>query len=90
MPNPHPIDIGERRAARKVGRSRSAVFVAVGVFYLAAALMNGRHLHEDAQGREYGTRTREIWVTATRPLQVVSTRLKLDRIRAAAENVRKE
>jgi len=83
------LDIGERRAARHAGRSRASVFLAVGIFYLAAALLNGRHLHEDALKREYGP-VRDIWVAATRPLHALSTALGLDRVRGAAETLRKE
>lgn len=82
-------DVGERRAEQQAGRSRSAVFITVAVFYVAAALLNGRFLHEEASKREYG-KVRDIWVAATRPLAEISTRLHLDSIRNSVEKLRKE
>lgn len=89
MSNASHQDVGERRANQQAGRPLSAVFVAVAVFYMAAALMNGRFLHEEASKREFGT-VRDIWVAATRPLSELSTRLHLDAIRGGAEQLRKE
>lgn len=82
-------DIGERRAEQQAGRSRSAVFITLAVFYVASALFNGRYLHEEASKREYG-KVRDIWVAATRPLAEISTRLHLDRLRGGAEQLRKD
>lgn len=83
------MDVGERRAAEHAGRPRLSVFLAVGVFYLSAALLNGRHLHEDAKTREYGA-TRDAWVAATRPLARLSSFLQLDRLRSSVETLRKD
>lgn len=89
MSNSSHQDVGERRAEQQVGRPLSAVCVAVAVFYVAAALMNGRFLHEEASKREFG-RVRDIWVAATRPLSELSTRLHLDAIRSGAEKLRND
>lgn len=89
MPSKPPIDIGERRAARNAGRPLSSVVVAVLTFYVAATLLNGRFLHEDARDREFG-RARDIWVAATRPLYDISTSLGLDHLRAGVETLRKD
>jgi hypothetical protein len=82
-------DIGERRAAQRTGRSISSVVWAVVSFYVAAALLNGRFLHEDAKEREYG-KVRDVWVSATRPLYELSTLLQLDSLRGNVETLRKE
>jgi hypothetical protein len=82
-------DVGERRANQQVGRSLRAVFIAVAAFYVSAALLNGRYLHEEASKREFG-RVRDIWMTATRPLAEISTRLHLDSLRSTAEKLRKD
>jgi hypothetical protein len=89
MPSESHVDIGERRAALNAGRPLSSVVVAVLTFYVAATLLNGRFLHEDARDREFG-RTRDIWVAATEPLYDISTRLGLDRLRAGVETLRKD
>lgn len=82
-------DVGERRAHQQAGRPLSSVFIAVAVFYVAAAVMNGRFLHEEASKREFG-KVRDVWVAVTRPLANLSTRLHLDTIRGSAEQLRKE
>ncbi|MEX2607000.1 MAG: hypothetical protein WD708_06610 [Kiritimatiellia bacterium] len=89
MSNSSHQDVGERRAELQAGRPLSSVYIAVAVFYVAAALMNGRFLHEEASKREFG-KVRDIWVAATRPLADISTRLHLDAIRGGAEQLRKE
>ncbi|MDA3875267.1 MAG: hypothetical protein PF795_15070 [Kiritimatiellae bacterium] len=89
MSNSSHQDVGERRAEQQAGRPLSAVFIAVAAFYVAAALMNGRFLHEEASKREFG-KVRDIWMAVTRPLSDISTRLHLDTIRGGAEQLRKE
>jgi hypothetical protein len=89
MPSSPDIDVGARRAAAGSGRSRKAVFGAVAVFYISAALLNGRFLHEDAGKREYGW-ARDLWVAATRPLSQLSVLLQLDHLRGGVENLRKD
>jgi hypothetical protein len=82
-------DIGERRADRGEGRPLRSVMIAVGTFYVCAALLNGRFLHEDAREREFG-RTRDLWVAATRPLYEISTFLGLDTVRARVQTLRND
>ena len=86
--SPKP-DVGERRALNGAGRSFRSVVVAFLVFYAAAALLNGRHLHEDAKKREFGP-VRDAWVAATRPLHDISVFLGLDHFRGGVEHLRKE
>lgn len=83
---PKHIDVGERRAEMKVGVSLRRACIAFFIFYLAAAVLNGRALHEGASRRPYGT-ARDVWMTATAPLRWAAVTLKLDRIRAVFENV---
>jgi len=84
-----PLDIGERRAVRHAGRPLRAVFIAFASFYVVAALLNGRFLHESAQEREFG-KTRDVWVALTKPLYEISTTLGLDHYREAVQNLREE
>jgi hypothetical protein len=83
------VDIGERRAEQQAGRPLRSVILAVLSFYVAAALLNGHFLHEDAKEREFGD-TRDFWVAATAPLNQLSTRLGLDHFRAGVETLRKD
>lgn len=87
--NPH-IDVGERRAAAEAGRPLRSVFVAVAVFYITAALLNGTYLYEEAQLREFGSPARKVWMVATRPLAQMSEFFKLHLLRDQVEKVRKE
>jgi hypothetical protein len=89
MTNSPKSDVGERRALDGKGRPFRSVVTAFGVFYLAAALLNGRHLHEDAKKREYGP-VRDLWVAATRPLNDLSVFLGLDHFREGVEHLRKD
>jgi len=82
-------DVGERRAEQGSGRPFRSVVTAFCVFYLSAAILNGRALHEDAKKREYG-KVRDVWVAVTRPLNDLSVFLQLDHIREGVENLRKE
>ena len=77
-------DIGERRVAERRGAPFRAGLMAVFIFYVAAALLNGRHLYEDASRRSYGP-AREAWMGALRPLARISERWGLDRLRAVCE-----
>jgi hypothetical protein len=83
------IDVGERRAAQAAGRPLRSVFLAVAVFYVSAALLNGTYLHDSAEKREYGI-VRSVWVKLTHPLAEVSEFLKLHLLRDQVEKLRKE
>ncbi len=89
MTNLPKSDVGERRAEQSAGRSFRSVVMAVSVFYITAALLNGRALHEDAKKREYG-KVRDVWVAVTRPLNDISVFLQLDHFREGVESLRKE
>lgn len=80
----HEIDIGDRRAAANVGIPFRQALVVFGVFYVVAALLNGRAIHEEATRREYGP-VRTAWVAATAPLNTVATRTGVDRFRRIFE-----
>ncbi len=80
------MDVGQRRAETQVGVSLRRACVAFLVFYLAAAVLNGRALHEGASRRPYGA-ARDVWMTATAPLRWAATTLKLDRFRVLFEHV---
>jgi len=89
MSSPPHLDIGERRSEQGSGRSLRSVFVAVAVFYVSGALLNGSYLYEDAQQREFGP-ARTVWMKATRPLAEISEFLKLHVLRDQVEKLRKE
>jgi hypothetical protein len=86
-PTHPPMDIGESRALSGAGTSRRKVYLAFGSFFLLAALLNGRHLHDAALKREYGF-WRDVWVMGTRPLSDISVFLRLDRFRDTVETLR--
>ena len=89
MSSHQKLDVGERRAAQEAGRSLRSVFLAVAVFYVTAALLNGTYLYEDAAKREYGS-SRTVWMTLTKPLAQASNFLKFHLFRDQVEKVRKE
>lgn len=84
--DPKQIDVGDRRAAAKAGTTLKQACVAVVVFYIAAAILNGRAIHEQASRREYGP-VRTVWVTATVPLRWVATTLRIDTFRSSFETI---
>ncbi len=79
-------DVGERRAAANMGSPFRSALLAVFVFYIAAGILNGRALHENASRRPYGA-ARDIWMAATAPLHWISTATGADRIRASFETI---
>jgi hypothetical protein len=78
-------DIGELRAEKEAGVSLRHLVTALLVFYLVAAILNGRHLYEAAERRPYGP-VRSVWLVALTPARAVSTALGADRLRASVEN----
>ncbi len=76
--------MGDRRAAARKGVSVRSALQAVFVFYIAAALLNGRHMYEAASRRPYGP-ARTFWVSVTKPIARVTVALGLDRVRAFFE-----
>ncbi len=82
-------DVGDRREAGKVGVPLRHVVFSFLVFFISAALLNGRHLYEAASLRPYGP-TRAVWMAITRPLNTVSCTLRLDRLRAKFETFQEE
>ena len=83
---PKQIDVGDRRAAAKMGPPLRQACVAVIAFYLVAAVLNGRAIHEQASRREYGP-ARTVWVSATAPLRWVATTLRFDLFRSLFEDI---
>lgn len=83
--HPRNIDVGDRRAAAQAGVPFKQAVIAVLAFYLVAATLNGRAIHEQASRRTYGP-VRTVWMRATAPLHWVSTRT-LDSFRSLFENV---
>lgn len=77
-------DIGEQRAEAHVGMSFKSTLAIVYLFFVFAAILNGRHLYEGASERPYGP-VRDAWMVATRPLYTLSTTLRMDRLRAFFE-----
>ncbi len=80
----HDIDIGDRRAAANTGIPFRQALVVFFVFYVVAALLNGRAIYEEASRREYGP-VRTAWMTATAPLNAVATRTGVYRFRRIFE-----
>ena len=79
------VDVGERRADAQAGVPFRRALVAVFVFYMVAAVLNGRALNEGASERPYGP-VRDVWVGATAPLHWLSTTLRMDRLRSFFES----
>lgn len=78
--NKRKMDVGDRRFATRAGVSFRSALIAFFVFFAAAALLNGRHLHEAASRRPFGP-VRTAWMIGTAPLNRVTVTLGLDRLR---------
>ena len=78
------IDVGDRRAEAGAGVPLRSTLVALMVFYAAAMLLNGRHLHEAAARRPYGP-GRTFWMALTAPFHHAAVTLRLDAFRARFE-----
>lgn len=83
------LDVGERRALAQLGVSLRAGFVAVLAFYLAGALLNGRHIYEEISRRQYGA-ARHFWLELAAPLCKATTALRLDRVRSSIESLKED
>ncbi|MBU1695192.1 MAG: hypothetical protein KJ726_05260 [Verrucomicrobia bacterium] len=79
------VDIGERRAQAGCGVTGRQARWAVVAFFAVALLLNGHHIHEEATRRAYGFWW-TAWVTATRPLNWISTVTRLSAPRTWIEN----
>lgn len=79
------VDIGERRTQAGCGVSPSSVKLAVAVFFVAAMLLNGRHIYSEATRRPYGFWW-DVWVHAAKPLDYISSVTQLSAPRTWIEN----
>ena len=77
-------EIEVEREERGCGRPRLHVHVAVIVFFVVAALLNGPALHRDAQLMKFGW-SRDLALRFTAPLAQISRALYLDRPRQGIE-----
>lgn len=78
------VDIGQRRLEAHAGVPFKQAVIVFFVFYLAAAVLNGRAMYETASRREYGP-VRTVWMVATAPLHWVAIRTGTDRLRLILE-----
>ncbi len=83
-PSQHGMQIGDDRAAARKGLPLRSVLLAVGVFYVAAALLNGVRIYEETARLPYG-RWRTVWLAVAWPLDRLSAMTRLDRPRAWME-----
>lgn len=79
-------DIGALRASNGAGITHRATWLVVAVFFVVAAGLNGRALHEKASKRAYGP-ARDVWMMATAPLRQFSEFTRLDQFRVIFEKV---
>ena len=80
-------DIGARRAAMGISLQLHALTIALLIFYVAAGLLNGRHLWEEASRRPYGP-ARNFWMTVFAPWNKVSAWSHATAVRDLAEKTR--
>lgn len=83
-PSQHGMQIGDDRAEARKGVPLRSVFLALGVFYAAAALLNGVRIYEETARLPFGT-WRDAWLTMAWPLEKLSEKTRLDRPRAWME-----
>ncbi|MCA1808184.1 MAG: hypothetical protein ABR497_09360 [Kiritimatiellia bacterium] len=80
-------DAGLRRALAGSGITLRATIMALLVFYVAAGLLNGRHLYEAASLRAYG-KVRTVWIQVLRPWREAAVATRSDYVRETAEKIR--
>ena len=78
------MQIGDDRAVARKGLPLRSVLLALGVFYVVAALLNGVRIYEETARLPYGI-WRTVWLTAAWPLEQLSAKTRLDRPRAWME-----
>lgn len=78
------MQIGDDRAVARKGLSLHSMLLALGVFYVAAALLNGVRIYEETARLPYGA-WRTVWLEVAWPLEQLSVKTGLDCPRAWME-----
>ncbi|MBM4156030.1 MAG: hypothetical protein FJ221_13545 [Lentisphaerae bacterium] len=78
-----PVELA--RMEEGAGITRAGVHLAVGVFFVVGALLNGENLLATAETMEHGSPARTVCVAAARPLAAAARALHLGAPRRAIE-----